>query len=67
MRWLSLGMILLFGLTYVLAVFGQGLIAFRIVPIHLQDVFRLLVRVTQLVGLSCIAYSLQIATDRGLY
>ncbi len=64
MRWLSIGMILLFGLTYVLAVAGQGLIAFRIVPIQLQNVFRLLVRVTQLVGLSCIAYSLHIATKR---
>ncbi|UPV99235.1 hypothetical protein M0R88_11935 [Halorussus gelatinilyticus] len=64
MRWLSIGMILLFGLTYLLAVAGQGLIAFRVVPIRLQNVFRLLVRVTQLAGLSCIAYSLRIATKR---
>lgn len=63
MRWLSVGMILLFGLTYTLAVAGQGLIAFRIVPIHLQNEFRLLVRLTQVVGLACIAYSLQIATN----
>ena len=62
MRWLSVGMILLFGLTYLLAVAGQGLIAFRLVPIHLQNVFRLLVRVTQVVGLGCIAYSLRVAT-----
>ncbi|MFB6121882.1 MAG: hypothetical protein ABEJ78_00285 [Haloferacaceae archaeon] len=64
MRWLSIGMILLFGLTYTLAVGGQGLLAFRVVPIHLQNVVRLLVRLTQLAGLVCIAYSLQIATDR---
>ena len=64
MRWLSVGMILLFGLTYTLAVTGQGLLAFRVIPIHLQNVVRLLVRVTQLAGLVCIAYSLQIATNR---
>lgn len=64
MRWLSVGMILLFGLTYLLAVAGQGLIAFRIVPIRLQNVFRLAVRFTQVVGLGCIAYSLRIATDQ---
>jgi hypothetical protein len=64
MRWLSVGMILLFGLAYSLAVAGQGLIAFRIVPIRLQNVFRLLVRLTQFVGLGCIAYSLRIATNR---
>jgi multisubunit Na+/H+ antiporter MnhB subunit len=62
MRWLSVGMILLFGLTYLLAVAGQGLIAFRLVPIHLQNVVRLAVRVTQVAGLACIAYSLRIAT-----
>jgi predicted membrane-bound dolichyl-phosphate-mannose-protein mannosyltransferase len=64
MRWLSVGMILLFGLTYLLAVAGQGLFAFRILPIHLQNVFRLAVRLTQVVGLGCIAYSLRIATNR---
>ncbi|QCC49461.1 DUF7521 family protein [Halobellus limi] len=64
MRWLSVGMILLFGVTYTLAVTGQGLLAFRIIPIDLQNVVRLLVRVIQLAGLLCIAYSLQIATDR---
>lgn len=62
MRWLSIGMILLFGVTYTLAVTGQGLIAFRIVAIQHQDTVRLLVRFTQLTGLACIAYSLRIAT-----
>ncbi|RLM89704.1 hypothetical protein D3D02_07490 [Halobellus sp. Atlit-38R] len=64
MHWLSVGMILLFGLTYTLAVAGQGLIAFRVLPIRFQNVIRLLVRTTQVVGLVCIAYSLQIATGR---
>lgn len=64
MRWLAIGMIVLFGVTYVLAVTGQGLIAFRIVPIHFQNAFRLVVRVTQVIGLSCIAYSLRIATTQ---
>lgn len=64
MRWLSVGMILLFGLTYTLAIAGQGLVAFRIIPVHLQDVVRLLVRVTQLTGLACIAHSLRIATNQ---
>jgi hypothetical protein len=57
-------MILLFGVTYLLAVAGQGLFAFRVLPIHLQNVFRLAVRLTQVVGLGCIAYSLRIATNR---
>ncbi|GGK76860.1 DUF7521 family protein [Haloarcula sebkhae] len=62
MRWLSTGMILLFGLAYTLAVVGQGLLAFRIFPVHFQNIIRLLVRVVQLSGLLCIAYSLRIAT-----
>jgi hypothetical protein len=62
MRYLSVGMIILFGVTYLLAVLGQGLIAFHIVTLSFQDVFRLLVRVLQLVGLSLIGYSLHIAT-----
>jgi hypothetical protein len=64
MRYLSIGMILLFGVTYVLALAGQGLIAFRVIPIHLQNTVRLLVRLVQLVGLGFIVYSLRIATDR---
>lgn len=63
MRYLSAGMILLFGVTYALAVVGQGLIAFHIVTLSFQDVFRFLIRVLQLVGLSLIGYSLHIATN----
>jgi hypothetical protein len=61
MRYLAAGMIVLFGVTYLLAVVGQGLIAFHVVTLGFQDVFRLLVRVLQLAGLSLIAYSLHLA------
>ena len=64
MRYLSVGMVLLFGVTYVLALAGQGLIAFRVVPIDLQNAVRLVVRAVQLAGLVCIAYSLRVATGR---
>lgn len=64
MRYLSIGMILLFGVTYVFALAGQGLIAFRLIPISLQNMVRLVVRVIQLIGLGFIAYSLHIATNR---
>ncbi|WP_226010109.1 DUF7521 family protein [Halomicrobium salinisoli] len=62
MRYLSAGMIILFGVTYVAALVGQGLITFRVVPIRYQNVFRLVVRVLQLTGLVTIAYSLRVAT-----
>ena len=62
MRYLAAGMILLFGVTYVLALAGQSLIAFRVVPISLQNAVRLVVRVVQLAGLGLIAYSLRLAT-----
>ncbi|WP_225334495.1 DUF7521 family protein [Halomicrobium urmianum] len=62
MRYLSIGMILLFGVTYITALVGQGLITFRVVPVRYQNVFRLLVRVLQLTGLVTIAYSLRVAT-----
>jgi hypothetical protein len=65
MRYLSAGMVLLFGVTYVVAVLGQGLLAFAVSPIAYQDLFRLVVRVLQLAGLSLIAYSLHVATSRG--
>jgi hypothetical protein len=61
MRYLSAGMILLFGVTYALAVVGQGLIAYHVVPLSFQSVFRLLVRAFQLVGISLIGYSLHVA------
>ena len=66
MQYLSAGMIILFGVTYLLAVVGQGLIALHLVPIGVQGVFRLVVRLCQLVGLVLIAYSLHIATGSGV-
>ena len=66
MQYLSAGMIILFGVTYLLAVVGQGLIAFHVVSISLQSLFRLLVRLLQLVGLSLIAYSLHLAAGRNV-
>ncbi|SFS08044.1 hypothetical protein SAMN05216559_3341 [Halomicrobium zhouii] len=63
MRYLSIGMILLFGVTYVLALAGQGLITFRVVPVRYQNVFRLAVRLLQFAGLVTIAYSLRIAAN----
>lgn len=63
MWYLSVGMILLFGVTYVLALAGQGLITLRFVPVRYQNVFRLVVRVLQFVGLASIAYSLRIAAN----
>ncbi|WP_049935177.1 DUF7521 family protein [Haloplanus natans] len=61
MRYLAVGMIILFGVTYLLAVVGQGLIAFHVVTLRFQGVFRLFVRALQLLGLSLIAYSLHLA------
>jgi hypothetical protein len=66
MRYLSVGMVILFGVTYLLAIVGQGLIAFHVLPLSTQGVFRLLVRVLQVVGLSLIAYSLRVAARGGV-
>ncbi|MFB6184788.1 MAG: hypothetical protein ABEI96_09565 [Haloarculaceae archaeon] len=66
MRYLSVGMIVLFGLTYVVAVVGQGLLSVGYMSITSQNAFRLLVRVLQLVGLSLIAYSLHVAAGNGV-
>jgi hypothetical protein len=62
MRYLSAGMILLFGITYALAVAGQGLVALRLVTVGFQELLRPVVRVLQLCGLSLIAYSLHRAS-----
>ncbi|WP_049927157.1 DUF7521 family protein [Halopiger goleimassiliensis] len=61
MKYLSAGMIILFVVTYVTALVGQGLITFRIVPVRYQNMFRLMVRLFQLTGLVTIAYSLRVA------
>jgi hypothetical protein len=61
MRYLSFGMVLLFGVTYVTALLGQGLIVFEIVPVYYQSRVRMVVRFLQLTGLSCIAYAMRLA------
>ena len=66
MRYLSVGMILLFGVTYVIALAGQGLITYHVVGIRYQSAFRLLVRLLQFAGLVLIAYSLRLAAGKGV-
>lgn len=67
MRYLSVGLLLLFGVTYVAAFAGNALL--RLGPLSLlhQDYFRLVVRLIQLAGVGCIAYSLYLTgkLDRG--
>jgi hypothetical protein len=58
MQYLAVGMMLLFGVTYALALLGQTLVAVDVVPAYTQQFFRLLVRVLQFGGLACILYSL---------
>ena len=58
MRYLSIGMVLLFGVTYVTAFAGNALLRVGPLPLVYQDYFRLVVRLVQLSGVLCIAYSL---------
>lgn len=58
MRYLSVGMILLFGVAYGVSIVGTMLIQMRVLSLPSQDPFRLAVRVVQFAGLACIAYSL---------
>jgi hypothetical protein len=63
MWYLSVGLILVFGVTYLVALVGQGLISLRVLPIVFRDVFRLGVRLLQLAGLLSIAYSMHLAAS----
>lgn len=58
MRYLSVGLVLLFGVTYVVAFAGNALLRIGPLPLVYQDYFRLIVRLIQLSGVGCIAYSL---------
>ena len=58
MRYLSVGLILLFGVTYVVAFTGNALFRTGTVPLWYQGYFRVAVRLVQLAGVGCIAYSL---------
>ena len=62
MWYLSIGLIVLFGVTYLVSIIGQTLIQLRVLGFPMQDYFRLLVRALQLAGVSMIAYSMWIAT-----
>lgn len=58
MRFLWAGMVVLFGLGYVLAVVATGALELRVVPLRYQGGIRLAIRGVQLVGVSAIAYGL---------
>ncbi|MCY4731268.1 hypothetical protein KY092_11960 [Natronomonas gomsonensis] len=58
MLYLSVGMILLFGVAYGLAFITSVFLQFRILPLIYQDALRVGVRIAQFVGLVCIAYSM---------
>lgn len=60
MLMLSVGMILLFGAAYLVALIGTVLIQFRVLTLPNQDYVRLTVRILQFAGLVAIAYSLVI-------
>lgn len=62
MRYLSIGMILVFGVTYLLSLVGGAIISTGGVPLRYQDAFRAGIRVLQVLGLVFIAYSMRVGT-----
>lgn len=60
MLYLSVGMILLFGVAYGLAFLTSVFLQFRVLPLVYQDALRVGVRIAQFVGLVCIAYSMYV-------
>ena len=60
MFFLSVGMILLFGVAYGVSLVGILLFQFRVLSLPTQDLFRMAIRAIQFVALVCIAYSLYI-------
>lgn len=58
MLFLSVGMILLFGVAYGLAFVTSVFLQFRLLPLVYQDALRVGVRMAQFAGLACIAYSM---------
>jgi hypothetical protein len=65
MRYLSIGLILLFGVAYITAFAGTALLRAGSLPLLYQEYLRLGVRVVQLLGVSAIAYSLYLTGERG--
>ena len=64
MWFLSMGLILLFGVTYFVSAFGQFLISFRVLSLPTQDLVFLLVRLLQASGVAMIAYSMWLSPGR---
>ncbi|WP_440989895.1 DUF7521 family protein [Haloarchaeobius baliensis] len=58
MQLLSVGLLLITAVTYSISFGGTLLMREGILPLAYQDAHTVLVRVTQLAGLSCILYSL---------
>ncbi len=58
MFYLSVGMILVFGVAYAFGFVGTVLLSLEVLPLPTQDYFRLAIRILQFVGLLAIAYSL---------
>lgn len=58
MQYLSAGLILLTAVTYTAAFVGSALLRYGVLDGSLRDPFTLTVRLLQLAGLVCIAYSL---------
>lgn len=65
MRYLSIGMVLLFGVAYLVAFAGTTVLRIGRLPLLYQDYFRLVVRLLQLSGLLSIAYSLYLTRNDG--
>jgi len=59
-RYLSAGLVVLTAVTYSVAFVGTLLFRLRVLELPLQNWFRLLVRLLQLVGLVLIAHSLHV-------
>ena len=60
MRFLSLGFILLLGISFTLAFAGTLLLRAGYIPVEYQLPLTLVVRLIQLAGVACITYSLYI-------
>ncbi|MFB6151978.1 MAG: hypothetical protein ABEJ40_09250 [Haloarculaceae archaeon] len=58
MQYLSVGIVLLFGVTYVVSFTGTIAFRYSLVSLSLQPAFRFLVRLLQVSGLAAVAYSL---------
>lgn len=58
MQYLSVGILLLFGVTYTVSFAGTIAFRYSVLSLSYQPAFRFLVRLLQLAGLAAVAYSL---------